>query len=108
MWSDEDQAWVAVCVELPEATASGDTQHEALRELHTAIELSAASVLDDKLALPAPQPLLMPSGQFRLRIPSSLHFALIERATRDGVSLNTLATSLLAAGVGQDYLMCRK
>lgn len=39
------------------------------------------------------------SGQFRLRIPSSLHQALAEQAKEEGVSLNMFVTSILAGGV---------
>jgi len=39
------------------------------------------------------------SGQWRLRVPRSLHRRLHERAKTEGVSLNTLAVSLLAEGL---------
>jgi antitoxin HicB len=37
------------------------------------------------------------SGRLLVRMPRSLHRALAERAAREGVSLNTLVISLLAA-----------
>jgi antitoxin HicB len=40
------------------------------------------------------------SGKWQLRAPKSLHRRLAERAKREGVSLNTLAVTLLAEGLG--------
>jgi len=41
------------------------------------------------------------SGQWRMRAPRSLHQRLAARAKAEGVSLNTLAVSLLAEGLGR-------
>ena len=41
------------------------------------------------------------SGKWLLRTPKSLHRRLAERAEREGVSLNTLAVTLLAQGIGE-------
>jgi antitoxin HicB len=41
------------------------------------------------------------SGQWRLRVPRSLHRRLHERAKTEGVSLNTLAVSLLSEGMSE-------
>jgi HicB family len=45
----------------------------------------------------APSAAPMKSGRFLVRIPKSLHAALVEEADREGVSLNTLAVSRLSA-----------
>jgi antitoxin HicB len=54
---------------------------------------------------PIPPPSLEPtdsySGKWQLRAPKSLHRRLAERAKREDVSLNTLAVSLLAEGLGE-------
>jgi antitoxin HicB len=41
----------------------------------------------------------IPSGQWRSRVPRSMHAALARRAEREGVSLNSLVTALLAEGL---------
>ncbi len=38
------------------------------------------------------------SGQFRLRLPKSLHKHLVERAKAEGVSLNQLCVHILSKG----------
>jgi antitoxin HicB len=41
------------------------------------------------------------SGRWNMRVPRSLHRRLAERAKAEGVSLNTLAVTLLAEGLGR-------
>jgi predicted RNase H-like HicB family nuclease len=99
-WSDEDAAYIAACPEFPGVSAFGDTPADALREIQVALELAVETYQEEGWALPAPQPLPQYSGQFRLRVPRSLHGRLADRAEVEGVSLNTLAVSYLAAGLG--------
>ncbi|MDZ4797067.1 MAG: toxin-antitoxin system HicB family antitoxin [Bryobacteraceae bacterium] len=40
------------------------------------------------------------SGQWRQRVPRSLHARLAARARQEGVSLNTLVTAMIAEGLG--------
>lgn len=41
-----------------------------------------------------------PSGKFLLRVPVSIHKQMIDRAKQEKVSLNTLAITLIAQGLG--------
>ena len=56
---------------------------------------------------PVLRPVPKPGGgdatpvRFVQRLPRSLHAALKEVASRDGVSMNTMATVLIAEGVGK-------
>jgi len=99
-WSDEDQMLVATCPELSEISALGSTYEEAVAELQIAIELAVATYEDEGKPLPEPQRLESHSGQFRLRLPKSMHASLAERADQEGVSLNTLIISLLSKAEG--------
>ena len=100
-WSPESEMFVAACPELGGLLALGRTEESAVRELKTAIGL----VLDDMEAEgePAPAPITHPShsGQFRVRLPRTLHARLATQADREGVSLNTLVCTLLAEGSSQ-------
>ena len=49
--------------------------------------------------IPKPSAPARYSGQWRMRAPKSLHAALASRAKEEGVSLNTLAITLLAQGL---------
>ena len=44
---------------------------------------------------------VLPSGKWVQRVPRSLHKKLVSTAKREGVSLNQLVTSVLAAAVGK-------
>jgi antitoxin HicB len=48
------------------------------------------------------------SGKWQMRVPRSLHRRLAERARTEGVSLNMLATTLMAEGLGQRTSAKRK
>ncbi len=50
--------------------------------------------------LPEVQAVARYSGQFRLRVPRSLHAELAARAEAEGVSLNALVVSYIARGLG--------
>jgi predicted RNase H-like HicB family nuclease len=100
-WSVEDEAFVAVCPEVDGISALGPTSVEASAQLDTALEAAVAALEAGGHA--APEPLVHRgfSGQFRLRVPQSLHARMAHRADAEGVSLNTLAVALLAAGMGE-------
>jgi antitoxin HicB len=50
--------------------------------------------------VPAPGAFAAASGKWRQRVPKTLHARLVERARREGVSLNTLVTAMIAEGLG--------
>lgn len=98
-WSDEDGCYVAACPELPGLSGLGRSREEAAAELSTVLELVMETFVDDGEPPPAAAVKPAASGQFRLRIPRSLHAQLTNRANLEGVSLNTLAVTFLAQGV---------
>lgn len=100
VWSDEDNAYVATCPELPGVSALGASEDEALREAKVAMELYIEDVLESGEALPAPQTVREYSGQTRLRLPKSLHRLAAEMAEDEGVSLNQFIIDAVAARVG--------
>lgn len=87
-WSAEDNAYVAICPELPGVTALGDSEGEALREAKVAMELYVEDMLESGEALPEPQTARVFSGQTRLRISKTLHRLAAQRADEEGESLN--------------------
>ncbi len=99
-WSPRDNAFVAVSPELPGLSGLGPTPAQAIEELGVAIELALEEYKAAGEKPPEPLNVSEFSGQFRLRIPKSLHRALVQRAETEGVSLNTLATTFLAHGLG--------
>ena len=98
-WSDEDDCYVAVCPEFEGLSGLGGSREEAVGELSTVIKMVAATLSEENESLPAAAVQPAASGQFRLRLPRSLHAQLVNLAKLEGVSLNTLAVALLAQGV---------
>ena len=100
-WSDEDGAFVAVCPEFAGLSALGPTAGAATRELEAAVALAVE--LYEEEGRPVPQPNLRTgySGQFRVRLPHTLHEWLALQAHREGVSLNTFVLGCLAEAKGR-------
>lgn len=98
---EEGKGYLVEFPDLPGCYAEGETPEDALREAEDAVEswIKTAQEFND----PIPQPQQSFSGQWRLRIPKSLHASLVYRARYEGVSLNTLVTTLLAQSVGMSH-----
>lgn len=97
-----DGGYVAITPELEGVSAFGDTPAAALSELVVARDLWLEELRVSGHEAPAPLSLPRYSGQFRLRLPRSLHAWLAARAELEGVSLNTLIVQLLSEAHGQD------
>lgn len=100
-WSSEDAAYVATSLEFPGLSGLADSPEDALRELRKVVEVAVEAYVEDGDAVPQPIEVQEFSGQFRLRLPKSLHAALAGRAVAEGVSLNALAQTLISAGLSQ-------
>ncbi|HET7463145.1 MAG TPA: type II toxin-antitoxin system HicB family antitoxin [Longimicrobium sp.] len=101
-WSDEDEAFIALCPEFPGLSAFGESAAEALEQVQVAVGLAVETHQAEGWPLPEPQAISQYSGQFRLRLPRSLHAELAARAEAEGVSLNALAVAYIARGLGTD------
>ena len=99
-WSDEDEAFIALCPEFPGLSAFGESAAEALEQIQVAVDLAVETHQAEGWPLPQPQGVSQYSGQFRLRMPRSLHAELSTRADTEGVSLNSLAVAYIARGLG--------
>jgi antitoxin HicB len=97
-WSDEDEGFIAVASDLPGCSAFGETQHEALTELQSAIAawIEAARAAGNPIPEPS-QPALdnFYSGKILVRMPKSLHGQLAQGAKTEAVSLNQHIVFLL-------------
>ena len=89
--------WLATVPALPGCMGDGDTPEAALADAENAIIEwhAAAKVLGREV--PGPASL----GQWRQRVPRSLHEKLKIVASREGVSLNAYVANVLAERVGK-------
>jgi len=100
VWSDEDGGYVATSPELEGVSAFAESPEAALSELSIARHLWLEEAEASGHEAPTPLSVQSYSGQFRLRIPRSLHGWLTARAEDEGVSLNTLIVQLLSEARG--------
>lgn len=96
LWSEEDQGFIATCLDFPGLSAFGETPEEALSEARIALELFIESLVASGDSLPKPTECFEYSGQIRLRMPKTLHHSLAQKADKEGVSLNTWLITLLS------------
>lgn len=98
---EEGGGYLAEVPDLPGCIADGETVDEAVHAIESAIIswLKTAKEFGDPI--PKPSNAAQYSGQWRIRVPKHLHAALAFTAKEEGVSLNMLAATLLAEGIGK-------
>ena len=82
--------------DLPGCLTCGETIEEAVKNAEDAKREWIASALEEGITVYEPNDLQSYSGQFKLRIPKSLHRSLTEHAKREGVSMNQYCVYLLS------------
>lgn len=101
-YSEADACFVAMCPDFPGVSAFGDSQAEAMTEFRAALELAIETYEEESWPLPSPSRLPeaeLPSGEFRVRLPRSMHAQLARRAALEGVSQNYVVVAFVAAGL---------
>jgi predicted RNase H-like HicB family nuclease len=96
--ADEGGGWLATVPDLPGCMSDGDTQEEAVHNVKGAVLAWVGTA--EGLARPVPTP-GSARGEWRQRVPKTLHEKLKRLAEAEGVSLNALVTSVLAERVGR-------
>ena len=96
---EEEGGYAFHCPELPGCMTCADTVEEGVKLLEDAKRTWLTACLEDNIAIPEPSHLEDFSGQFKLRLPKSLHRALSLRSTEEGVSMNQLCLYLLSKGL---------
>lgn len=97
---DEEEGGYAFRVpELPGCLTASQTLEEGFRLLEDAKKAWISACLEDGIAVPEPAKLEDYSGQFKLRMPKSLHKQLAQRSSEEGISMNQLCLYLLSKGL---------
>jgi antitoxin HicB len=87
--------------DLPGCHSDGETPEQAIVNGRDAVRSYLASCRKHGDPIPKPGSTAGSSGQFRLRMPKSLHARLAARAESEGVSLNMLVVAAAAQALGQ-------
>jgi len=87
--------------DVPGCISDGETPEEAIANGRDALKSALLTMKEFRDPIPKPGRTSTSSGQWRQRVPKSLHSRLAARARREGVSLNTLVTAMIAEGLGK-------
>lgn len=97
--AEEGGGYLVEFPDLPGCISDGETVDEAITNgMYAKQEWLAAA---RELSRQIPEPGGQLSGKWVQRVPKSVHARLVERAEREGVSLNTLVVALIAEGLGR-------
>ena len=91
----DEGGFVASYPDLPGCLSIGDTAEEAVANAIDAKRAWLEAALEDGIEIQEPSSLKDYSGQFKLRIPKSLHKSLAEQSRLEGVSMNQYCVYLL-------------
>lgn len=97
--TDPHGGFVGHIAELPGCITQAETKRDLLDQLDDAKLSWIEAALEDGVPIPDPLQEEDFSGRFNLRLPKSLHRNLALTARAEGVSLNQLATALIAGGL---------
>ena len=95
-WSEDDNEYVGLCVEIPSLSWLAKTPETALKGIRIVIADTIADMQTAGETIPEPIAGKYYSGKFIVRIPSDVHRKLAIQAAESGISLNRLASSKLS------------
>ena len=97
---EDNEGFALHCPELKGCITCADTIEEGLKMIEDAKKSWFTACMEDNISIPEPNDCSDYSGQFKLRIPKSLHKSLAERSKQEGVSMNQFCMYLLSSGAG--------
>ena len=92
----EEGGYVISFPDLPGCMTCGETIESAMKNAEDAKKAWIEVALEDNIEIHEPNSLEDYSGQFKLRIPRSLHRDLAEHSQREGISMNQYCVYLLS------------
>lgn len=102
----DDEGGYTVCYpDLPGCLTCSETLEGAVVNARDALRTWIEATLEDGLPISEPAPFEQYSGQFKLRIPKSLHRNLARHASEEGISMNQYCLYLLSMNDARASLM---
>jgi len=96
---DEEGGYVVSFPELKGCLTSGENIEMAVANAEEAKREWLMAAIEDNYPIPEPSRDEDYSGQFKLRIPKSLHRQLVEQSRREGISMNQYCLYLLSQNI---------
>lgn len=92
---EEEGGFVVSYPDLPGCITCGETIESAVQNTLDAKRTWIEAALEERIEIYEPDSLENYSGQFKLRIPRSLHRSLAEHSQKEGISMNQYCIYLL-------------
>ena len=99
--AEEGEGYVLHYPELKGCITCADTIQQGFDMIEDAKKCWFTACIEDNIPIPEPSQFEDYSGQFKLRMPKSLHKTLAERSRQEGISMNQYCLYLLSGGVNQ-------
>lgn len=100
----DESGFVASYPELPGCITCGETIADAVSNAEDAKKAWISAALEDNIEISEPESADNYSGQFKLRIPKTLHKTLAEDSKREGVSMNQYCVYLLSKNSEREHV----
>jgi len=101
---DKDEGgYTLSCPELKGCITCADTIQQGVEMIEDAKKSWFTACLEEGIPIPEPNGINEYSGQFKLRIPKSLHKTLADRSRQEGISMNQYCLFLLSNGAYAVY-----
>ena len=98
----EEGGYAVACPELPGCLSCGETIEDAIESIEDAKRAWFDAALEEGYSIPEPSKLDDYSGQFKIRMPKSLHKKLAEQSKAEGISMNQYCIYLLSMNSAYD------
>ena len=95
----EEGGYALHCPDLPGCMTCAGSVEDGFAALEDAKRCWFEACLADGVTIPEPLNLEDYSGQFKLRLPKSLHKLLAEKSSEEGISMNQYCVYLLSRGI---------
>ena len=92
----QEGGYVASYPELKGCITTGETLEDIVQNAEAAKKAWFLACIEDDIPIPDPTEQTAYSGQFKLRVPKTLHKHLAMRAKEEGISMNQYCACLLA------------
>lgn len=103
-WSEEDEAHIAICLELPTLKAHGKTMELAIKAIKKVVSGTLKWMKEDKEEIPEPFSMRQFKGNLTLRTSPEVHRQLATHAAEQGVSINQYILSRIMLLNVDDYI----
>ena len=104
----EESGYVASYPELPGCITCGETIASAVANAENAKKEWLLAAIEENSEIAEPETADSYSGQFKLRLPKTLHKTLAEDSKKEGVSMNQYCVYLLAKNSEKEHISSAK